>query len=221
VNAQEVAVDSDGGVYVSDPSASELLYVPADCQSPVVVIPQNHYIASPYGVEILNGRGVLIVSSTGRPGIYFVEVNAQHELIRYANTGATSLFAYGLAECVDNSGNNGFFFVEQSQRLVFFDIVTNQRTVILDFVNGIVDIGDIEYRDCGIFFTANDNNQVWRCSVGTDFGFVNPCIMSSSSCYKLCDKHTDASSCDNLMSPNGLAVGQYSNIFLFFFAHCV
>jgi ribosomal protein L24E len=208
VNANYLAIDSEGGVIVADNLASELLYINSDCSAKHIIIPQFHEIAIPYDVEILHGHGIMVVASSGLARIYYVEVDSNKRLVGYADTGATNQLAHGLSQCVDQFGNDGFLFIEQGNRIVFFDIGTQQRTVIIDQPSGVVDIHDLEYAPCGIFFTANDNNEVWFCSE-TDGSQTNPlsrCNLAPSTCRRLCDPLTDASSCQYLMNPSGLAV---------------
>ncbi len=210
MNANGLAVDHDGGVFVADSQASKLLYISPDCGSITTVIPQNHFIASPADVEILDTQGLLVVASWSRPGIFYVEVDSSRRLVKYRNTGATVYGASGLTECVDTVGNNGFYFVEQGNRLVFFDVNTQQRTIILQGDSGVVDITDVEYRSCGLFLTANDNNQVWYCTEPNTGlpGYVQSCTMPQRLCRPLCNDLVDSTTCKNLMAPAGLAVGQ-------------
>ena len=77
-----------------------------------------------------------------------------------------------------------------------FDLSTLALRLFLDSPL-VVDIHDISSSPlCGLFFSAGDNNQVWKCP-----GRGAPCTM-------LCaDGGTDASSCAFLQDLYGIAVG--------------
>jgi hypothetical protein len=213
VYANGIAIDISQGVFVADSQASKLQYVWPNCGSTKEILGITHFIASPGDVEILTNYGVLIVASWARHGIFYVEVDSNYNVVRYANTGATGQLAHGLTECSDSFGNDGFLFVERGNHLVFFDVVKREKTVILGEASGVVDITDIQWRRCGLFFTANDNNQMWMCREGPSV-LPQSCKPSGLSCRRLCDPLVDSSSCEYLVNPSGIATDCECNVYV-------
>ena len=96
------------------------------------------------------------------------------------DTGFTVLSVQKLE--MDASGGQ-LYLVVDGRKLFSFDLV---------------DIHDILFSpNCGLFFSAPDNNQVWRGDIG------------GGDCVALCaDDGVDSSSCAFLQDPFGIAIGE-------------
>jgi hypothetical protein len=213
-NANGIAIDSSGGFYVADSQASRLYWFDSACTEKKVLIRSVDALSNIGNVEILHTHGVLIVSTWSQPAIYYVSVNADHEIENMMNTGATQYHTHGLTECVDSHGNDGFLFVEQGNYLMFYDVVKKQRTTVLSPASGVVDIGDVEYHSCGLYFTANDNNQLWVCNHDEQGTNVASCTEPMANCRRACGPLVDGSTCMDLKNPNGLAVDCNCNVYV-------
>jgi hypothetical protein len=238
-SASGIAVDDQEGVYVVDYGSSSLQYIFPGCQTRKTVIGQNSPIGVPKEVTILHSYGLLAVTTVALPGIYYVEVDCNHDVFNFVNSGATNALAGGITQCSDPYGNDGFIFVEGGNALAFWDVQLQRKTYILPAPSGVVDIGDVDYSCIGIMFTANDNNQVWMCSPSFDFtssavaglgGTKDteqfdpnanpqtltqaPCVMPAHNCFKMCDKRYDGSSCEYLMNPQGIATDLLGNVYV-------
>jgi hypothetical protein len=214
VSATGIAATEDAGLFVVDYGAATLEYVAAGCGARHTVIPQGHGMGIPYDVEILHIYGKLLVATISQPAIYYVEVDCDKKLSTWVNSGATNQLASGLTQCSDMYGNDGFLFVEQGNSLQFFNAITQDKFELLPSNSGVVDISDVDYSCRGIYFTANDNNQLWVCNHDEQGTNVASCTEPMANCRRACGPLVDGSTCMDLKNPNGLAVDCNCNVYV-------
>eukprot|EP00300_Choanocystis_sp_HF-7_P021392 c20772_g1_i1.p1 GENE.c20772_g1_i1~~c20772_g1_i1.p1 ORF type:complete len:1154 (+),score=192.43 c20772_g1_i1:28-3462(+) len=194
VHAVDIEVDEDGGFFVADDAAAAIFHVSNDCSvvTTVTTWARDQLVGNPESISIHNGG--LIVADRGRQIVWFLALNSDFSVRAAVDTGISNQLVQGMTL---NYDSNNLYFIEHGREIIRFDLATRTRQVFMSNP-AVVDISDLEVSsNCGLFFTANDNNQVWRC----------PNLFDGSTCQPYCIlSGQDATTCQFTQSPFGLAL---------------
>ena len=185
-------------MFVADASAGTISYIPPNCGSPIVITnwASDQIVGRPQSLAIFNG-GLFVADSASNRILYLL-------LDRLQVAGVVDTAITGRSVKKIEIDSDGLMYLIVDGRQLFtvdlstsFDLSTLALRLFLDSPL-VVDIHDISSSPlCGLFFSAGDNNQVWRCPG------------RGAACTVLCaDGGTDSSSCAFLQDPFGLAVGE-------------
>jgi len=197
-----IAVDSLGGLFVTDQLAANVYRIPPGCGTQAGWTPSYTTVVSrfsmpsmnmyPTAVTIYDG-GLLVADSANRAVWWFALGSNYNAILPATNFGLSSSSVQNIAVAPDGR----IFFIENTKNILVRSTNGQISTYLLGNQFGLPDIQDLDVSSCGLYFTVPDSNQVWRC---TD-------LSNSASCYRDCQlAGIDSHSCQSLMSPYGLAV---------------
>lgn len=194
-NAVSIAVDSDGGAYVADSGAGQLIYVDPSCNplaNVIITDKASSDIKTPTSVTIFDDN--LIVSTLER-GFFGVALSETHQVI------GVSLIDSGSRQINQVKTYNGELYFLFSSFFVSFlnggliqDIINAQEIVAAAIV-------DISVSNCGLYLLST-GGEVVQCSDPQD----------GSTCQSLCG--STFSTCSTLQTPTSISVDCNCNVYI-------
>lgn len=198
-NAVDIAIEDNGGVFVADFNDAKVWFVNSDCSNRVVVTSwHEHQISAPISISI--GSDPQCDGSGCARGLYVASSPNIMNFIRLDHDD-NGMFVY-----------NSHFFVKIFNRVEDFEfdkdtgdvwhiagdsIYKNDQLWLDGQTFRIPDLMGLHVSPfgCGLFFSATDLNQVWRC---TD-------LDDPTSCARFCQKAgIDTDTCEGTWNPWGV-----------------
>jgi len=198
INAVDLVLDANGGVFVADQGAAIVSYVSAGCTGKKTVVSWiQHQIPAPQSLLIAADGSLLIGVSPFNTYRVTFGANLVLQSKQLLSTGNFWL---------DGAIDGNYAFVSVNNKIYRYDLSTMQSSVYFDgHMNNLPDIQDVVVNaDCGVFFAVPDSNQIWHC---TD-------LMNGATCERFCSKaNIDADTCTDVWSPWGLSLDCSCNLY--------